>query len=137
MKQLTDTVYVSGQIQLEDLDAIAGAGINTVINNRPDGEMMGQPLDSDMKQAVEALGLTYISLPMGGGISPDLIQGSIEAYSASDTPILAFCGSGTRSTALWCFANVKSLGVEGVLSTASAAGYNLEQLRTPLQAMVN
>lgn len=136
MKRLTDDVYVSGQIQVADLDGIAAAGIKTVINNRPDGEMMGQPLGADIEKAATALGLNYISLPMAGGISQDLIKGSIEAYGSEGLPVLAYCASGTRSTALWCFAHVNSLGVDGVLNVAADAGYALDQLRTPLENMV-
>lgn len=135
MKRLTDDVFVSGQIQIEDLEAIAAAGVKTIINNRPNGEMMGQPLDVDVEKAATALGLNYISLPMAGGVSQDLIDGSIAAYASGETPILAFCGSGTRSTALWCFANVKSLGVDGVLNVAADAGYQLGQLRAPLESL--
>ena len=69
---------------------------------------------------------------MQGGISPDLIEESMQAYAHSPAPIVAFCGSGTRSAALWCFANVKERGVDGVLAAVSAQGYNLEQLRGPL-----
>jgi len=137
MKRLTGNVFVSGQIQITDLEIIAAQGIKTVINNRPDGEMMGQPLGVDLENAARALGLNYVSLPMAGGVSHDLVEGAIEAYSKGETPILAFCGSGTRSTALWCFANVQTLGVDGVLKVAADAGYQLEQLRVPLGTLAN
>ena len=47
--------------------------------------------------------------------------------------ILAFCASGTRSAALWAFAHVNDLGVDGVMSAMHSAGYNLEQIRGPLE----
>jgi len=46
----------------------------------------------------------------------------------------AFCASGMRSAALWAFAHVEKLGVDGVMDAISTAGYNLEQIRGPLEA---
>jgi len=134
MKPLTDNVSVTGQLRVEDFERLAAAGIKTIINNRPDGEIPMQPGAADLAVAAKDLGLTYHHLPMQGGISPDLIKGSIEAYAQSPTPIVAFCGSGTRSAALWSFAAVKERGVDDVLAAVSAQGYQLEQLRVPLTA---
>jgi len=41
-----------------------------------------------------------------------------------------------RSAALWAFAHVDTLGVDGVMEAISVAGYNLEQIRGPLEAML-
>lgn len=132
MKALTNTVSVTGQLTKADFERLAGAGIKTIINNRPDGEIPMQPTAADLAAAAEALGLTYHYLPMTGGLTPGLLQSSIEAYASSPEPIVAFCGSGTRSAALWCFAAVKEHGVDGVLKAVAKQGYNLEQLRGPL-----
>lgn len=137
MKALGKDVYVGGQVCVEELEQIAASGIRTLINNRPDGEMPGQPSHSEIKTAAEALGLTYVYLPMAGGLTPDLVSGSEEAYASVPRPILAYCASGTRSAALWCFASVKSLGVETVLESAAKSGYNLEQLRSGLMHYID
>ena len=71
---------------------------------------------------------------MAGGLTPGLIEASETAYTNLPRPIVAFCASGTRSTALWAFAHVKTLGVEAVMKAMSEAGYNLEQIRGPLEA---
>jgi len=47
-------------------------------------------------------------------------------------PIFAYCASGTRSTVLWCFAHVQSLGVDGVLDGAAKAGYDLGHIKSSL-----
>lgn len=133
MKTLSETVFVRGQIAVEDVEMLANAGIKTIINNRPDGEAPGQPLSSKMKVAAEGLGLTYLYLPMASGISESLIENSVTAYADSPSPVFAFCASGTRSTVLWCFACVKELGVDKVLMAAADAGYNLEQIRNALE----
>lgn len=133
MKPLTDNVSVTGQLTAEDFERLAAAGVKTIINNRPDGEIPMQPRAADLAAAAEKLGLTYHHLPMQGGISPGLLEGSVTAYADSPMPIVAFCGSGTRSAALWCFAAVKDRGVDCVLDVVSAQNYHLEQLRGPLK----
>jgi len=76
--------------------------------------------------------LDYVFLPMAGGLSPDLIEATVQAYQNLPRPIFAYCASGTRSTALWCFAHVEALGVDGVLDAAANAGYNLNQIKSGL-----
>ena len=50
---LSDSVAVSEQISVEDVAAIAAAGFQVLINNRPDGEESGQP-DSAEIEAVSS-----------------------------------------------------------------------------------
>jgi len=60
-------------------------------------------------------------------------QASETVYKDMPRPIVAFCASGTRSAALWAFAHVEKMGVDGVMDGVSAAGYNLEQIRGALE----
>ena len=71
---------------------------------------------------------------MAGGLTPGIIEASETAYKDLPRPIVTFCASGMRSAALWAFAHVETLGVDGVMDGVSAAGYNLEQIRGPLEA---
>lgn len=133
MKALSEDVFVSGQIAPDQIELLKEQGVATIINNRPDFEVPGQPKSDELKAQIEAAGLNYAFVPMSGGLSPELINQSGEAFKTLPRPILAFCASGTRSTALWAFAHVKELGVEGVMNAMHAAGYNLEQIRGPLE----
>ena len=45
IKRLTDDISVSGQIGPDEVEGLAAQGFTTLINNRPDGEMIGQPSD--------------------------------------------------------------------------------------------
>lgn len=136
LRQLTDDVYVGGQITPADLEALISAGVKTIINNRPDGEAPGQPSADALGDAVKAAGLSYAAIPMQG-LDMALIEVSLEAYAKLPRPIAAFCASGTRSTVLWCFAHVKELGVDGVLETANQAGYALPQIRPALEGFAS
>ena len=136
-KQLTNDLSVSAQIMPDDLDAIKEAGFKSVIINRPDSEMPGQPEASDLASLLTENGLESAHIPMAPGqLSPDLVAAMSDAIENLPKPILAFCASGTRSTVLWCCASVKEQGVDAVLKTAADAGYELEQIR-PLLNQLN
>ena len=91
-----------------------------------------QPRSEGLEQAAQSAGVDYFYIPMAGGLTPGLIEASVTAYENAPRPIVAFCASGMRSAALWAFAHVKQLGVDGVMDAIAEIGYNLEQIRGPL-----
>ncbi len=135
MRELPGDVFVAGQLLAAQMEALAEQGVMSFINNRPDMEAPMQPLSEDLEAVAQRLGVDYLHIPMSGGLTPGLIEASSNAYENLPRPIVAFCASGTRSAALWAFAHVKNLGVNGVLDAVSEAGYQLEQIRSPLEAM--
>ena len=116
------------------LSALAEQGVMTFINNRPDMEAPLQPLSEELEQAAQQAGLDYFHIPMGGGITPGLIEASLTAFNEAPRPIVAFCASGMRSAALWAFAHVDRMGIDAIMQALSAAGFQFEQLRQPLMA---
>ena len=100
--QLADGVFVTGQISEPDLAVIAGNGIRTVVNNRPDGETAGQPETDDLAEAAGKLGLEYVYFPVpSNGIMPENVQGFAAMRDDLEGPILLFCRTGARSAKLW------------------------------------
>lgn len=99
---LTDSVGVAGQVQPEDMPAIAQAGYRVVINNRPDGEAPDQPRSEDLAAAASAAGLDYHYYPLNAmnypGDDPDAMAA---LFDDDSRPVFAFCRSGTRSSNLW------------------------------------
>lgn len=137
MKELPGDVFVAGQLLAAQMQALAEQGVMSFINNRPDMEGPMQPLSEELEKAAQELGVDYHHIPMAGGLTPGLIEASQTAYAELPRPIVAFCASGTRSAALWAFAHVDKLGVEGVMEAVSGAGYNLEQIRGALEATLD
>ena len=45
---------VAGRLDRTDIDALAGAGVRTIINNRPDGEDPGQLPAAEARRIAEA-----------------------------------------------------------------------------------
>ncbi len=138
MNALPDNVFVTGQILPDQLGALAEQGIKTLIINRPDMEAGPmQPTAAQLSAAAQEHGLQFAYIPMAGGISYDVIEASEAAFRDLPRPIVAFCAGGMRSAALWGFAHVKALGVDGVMGAIGAAGYNLEQIRGALEDYLN
>ena len=100
--RLTDSVAVAPQLTPEGMAAVAAAGYRVVINNRPDGEVPGQPSSEIMRSAAEAAGLRYVYYPLNAFNYPgDDLLAMRELFDNAAEPVLAFCRSGTRSTNLW------------------------------------
>ncbi len=132
-QKLSDDVSICMQVFPEQIDFIAGAGFKSIINNRPDMEKPGQPFADDIEKKAQAAGISYAHIPMQPGqLSLDLIDAMTEAFDALPKPVLAHCASGMRSATLWCFANVKDMGVDGVMAAATNAGLDLEKIRPAL-----
>ena len=128
-KKLTDELSVSAQLQPEDMEAVAKAGFRMVLNNRPDGESADQPSSEEMAIAAEAVGLAYAHQPVvGNNISDIDIDGFDAIVSLADTPVLAFCRTGTRCTTLWALTQADEQDNASILTTAEQAGYDLSQL---------
>ncbi len=133
LKKLSDNVSVCLQLFPEQIDFIKQSGFKTIINNRPDMEKPDQPLATDIEKLTQEAGLNYVHLPMRPGqITPELLASMADTFNNSDGPVLAHCATGMRSTILWCFVNVKEMGVEGVISAATDAGMDIEKIRPAL-----
>lgn len=128
-KKLTDDLFVAAQLQPQDMAELANAGFKMVINNRPDGEADDQPSSAEMAAAAEAAGLEYAHQPVvGSNISETDIDGFDAIVSLAETPVLAFCRTGTRCTTLWALSQADELDNDTILKTATDAGYDLSGL---------
>lgn len=100
--ELAPQVYVSGQLYEQDIRLAAKQGVRSIMNNRPDGEAVGQPLSADLAKTAEELGMTYVYLPVD---SRTFTREDVEHFAKTckdlERPLLIFCRSGARSTRVW------------------------------------
>jgi sulfide:quinone oxidoreductase len=102
LKRLSDEVTVTGQVQPADLAAVKAAGFRSILCNRPDGEVPGQPSYAEIEAAAAGLGLAASHQPVRPAALSDADATRFKALVAElPKPVLAFCGSGARSTSLW------------------------------------
>ncbi|PSJ36708.1 TIGR01244 family sulfur transferase [Allosphingosinicella deserti] len=127
IRPVDDETMVGGQLYPE---RIADLGVKMIVNNRPDQEEPGQPTSAEIEAAAAAAGIGYRHIPVAGGFSDAQVQAMIEALSAADGPVLAFCKSGMRSIYLWALARARmGDGADALLEKGAAAGYDLSPIR--------
>lgn len=129
-RPLSPTVSASPQLSLEEIPALAAAGVRRIVSNRPDGEEPGQPAAAEIEAAAHDAGLAFVWIPITGLPGPDQVA-AVADLLADDTPTVMFCRSGMRSTTAWAMAQrLKGVDAEDLRATAVAAGYDLS--RVPL-----
>ena len=100
--ELAPQVYASGQLFEHDLRLAAKQGVRSIMNNRPDGESVGQPSSADIEKVAEELGMTFVHFPVD---PKSITRQDAEAFAKIcdelERPLLIFCRSGARSTKIW------------------------------------
>ena len=125
---------VTGRLDRADIEALAEAGVRTIINNRPDGEDPGQLPAAEARKLAEAKGIAYHHIPI---TAASLSRGDVDAFAATlqaaAGPIVAHCRSGTRSTLLWALTRLRD-GVDPLTLVAEAARHGIDIAGLPAVA---
>lgn len=133
IRKLTDRLSVSPQILVEDVAKIKAAGFKTIVNNRPDGEEVSQPLNADIKTAVEDAGLAFHFIPVTSApFDPKFLVEIQRILDNGPGPILFYCRTGTRCTNLWAISQKGKVPGSQLIETALDAGYNISGLAEEL-----
>jgi len=118
-------VYLSGQFQPEDIDALQAAGIKRVISLRTPGE-----IDWDEQAVLEAAGIEFIEVPFR---KPESLDDDVFAeirglLSDPSGRTLLHCGSANRVGGIWLPFRVLDQGVdlETALEEARSVGLKAE-----------
>ena len=100
--KLAPGVKAAGALGPAEIEALAAAGVRTLINNRPDDEDPGQLPAAEAQRLAIAHGIAYHHIPV---TAASLSRADVAAFAAvlrsAAQPIVAHCRSGTRSTLLW------------------------------------
>lgn len=138
IRPLTDAYAVAPQIDPEDMAAIKAAGYQTVIDNRPDGEIPPSHHAAVMQQAAEAAGLAFVINPViGGMLTMANVEAQTKAVAEAKGPVLAYCASGNRSSIVWALAHAGKLSTDELIAIPARHGYSLEGLRPQLDALAS
>lgn len=126
-RRVTDDFTTAPQISVADVAEAARQGFRTIINNRPDGEQPDQPSSAEIEAAAKAAGLAYHHVPVVGGPTPEQVEAVKQIIAEAETPVLAFCRSGTRSIVTWSIGQAMSgvLPRGELVSLGRQAGYDL------------
>ena len=121
---------VASQVTVEDIAEMARDGVKTLINNRPDGEEMGQISAAAAKAEAEKHGMTYLHIPVRTDtISAADVAAFARALAESPKPIVAHCRSGTRCYLLWAAVQATSgRDADQLVMRAAGDGYDIRVL---------
>lgn len=129
IEKIAAGLSVSGQIFPQDIESLAAAGFKTILCHRPDGEGADQPTFTELDALAKQAGIEMRYLPVESGkVSDEDVQAFYQAYSSMAKPVLAYCRSGMRAVTLWGLSQAPALGLQTVLASAKAAGYDLSGL---------
>ncbi|MDX3924813.1 MAG: TIGR01244 family sulfur transferase [Shinella sp.] len=102
IRQINDEYSVSGQITVEDLDEIKALGFKSIVCHRPDHEAPDQPEFAAVAVRARELGLDIAHVPVGPmGVTVEAVNGMVDALDEFPRPMLGYCRSGARSTAIY------------------------------------
>ncbi len=92
---------VAGQVQPNQIAALAEAGFKTIVCARPDDEEPGQPSFATIAMAAEKLGLKAVHIPISSGISEGALIRMGQALNELPMPMYGYCRSGARAGSLY------------------------------------
>lgn len=137
-RPLTNDLYVSPQISVDQVEEARALGVTVIINNRPDDEEPGQTNGAAIEAAAKAAGIAYAAVPVAhGGFAPWQLDGMAAALAqAGEGKVLAYCRSGTRSTLLWALTRARAGDHPAALTEqAASAGYDVAPVRQIMDAL--
>ncbi|WP_201586494.1 beta-lactamase hydrolase domain-containing protein [Psychrobacter jeotgali] len=107
---MTDNLTIYKQIYPTQCAKIAELGYRSVLNIRPDNEIVKQPKSYDFTAATTQANLIYHYLPFDDErLSLETIEQFAVYYHAMPKPILMFCGTGARAKLLYQSALMRDL----------------------------
>ena len=91
------------QASPEDMVLVAKQGFVSVMNNRPDFEHdANQPTAQSVADAAHVAGMDFYNLPFSASrVTPELLVQFAQVVGQAKKPILLYCRSGARSTAIY------------------------------------
>lgn len=129
IRPINDQITVAPQIRVDDIPELARLGYKTVVANRPDGEEPGQPSMAEIEAAAKEHGLKWVYQPVESG---NILDSDVDRFDdmirEADSPVIAFCRTGTRCTVLWALSSARRGSTDEIVSKARSAGYDISGL---------
>ena len=134
-KSLTPKLSVAPQMDETDVARAAQQGFKAIIDNRPDDEERGQISAAQMKQMAADHGMEFVHIPVvTGKIDAASVAKMGAALDSLESPVVAYCRTGTRSANLWALSQAGKAEPETIIATAKAAGYDLPSIADRLKS---
>lgn len=131
LAELAPGISAAGALGRADIEALAQAGVKTIVNNRPDGEDAGQLPAAEARRVAEAHGVAYHHIPMTAAtLTRAEVDATADVLANSPQPMVLHCRSGTRSTLLWALVRMRE-GAHPAELIGQAARYGIDIAALP------
>lgn len=133
--QLTPCFAVTGALQPEDFPEIAARGFRSILSHLPDGESTKYPSTAQEAELAKEAGLGFRHVPATKSevFSDRVVDGTSQALSELEGPVLAHCASGLRSAIAWAAAAARSQPADCVIAVLEDAGFELSAIHEELE----
>ena len=129
ISNIYELYYVSPQITLMDMEFLLRKGFKKIICNRPDFEVPPSIQSKVIEKSALEIGISFEYHPLTfENMYAENIEKQMIFIEESESPVLAYCTSGTRSAAIWALGQTGKMSRDEILKTTLAGGYNLEGL---------
>jgi uncharacterized protein (TIGR01244 family) len=129
ISNIYELYYVSPQITLMDMESLLKKGFKKIICNRPDFEVPPNIQSNVIAKSALEIGISFEYHPLTfENMYAENIEKQMAFIEESESPVLAYCTSGTRSAAIWALGQTGKMSRGEILKTTLAGGYNLEGL---------
>lgn len=96
VREITNELAVAGQLTIDDLQPLVSKGYRSIVNLRSPKEF--GCLEAE-QQKIEALGLSYINLPIQAeDLSCDEVTAVLQQLAKLPKPALVHCDNGVRAS---------------------------------------
>ena len=125
--ELDESTLVAGQIAPADIAGLKAQGVTMIVNNRPDGEDVGQPTSAEIEAAARDAGIDYRHVPIARGMGPADVDAMRTAiHAAGEGKLFAYCRTGNRSALAWAVAKSEDgMPRDEIERCVGEAGFNL------------
>ena len=129
INNIYELYYVSPQITLMDMESLLKKGFKKIICNRPDFEVPPNIQSNVIAKSALEIGISFEYHPLTfENMYAENIEKQMAFIEESESPVLAYCTSGTRSAAIWALGQTGKMSRDEILKTTLESGYNLEGL---------
>lgn len=138
IKKVSDRFSVSSQLEPDAIPALQAAGIRTLICNRPDNEVTGQPAHADIERRAKDADMQVHYLPVvHDTISNQNVDDFAALLAGATFPVHAWCRSGLRSITLYSLAQIKA-GEDPAaqVATATRLGFDFRSFMDKFGAII-
>jgi len=141
LKPVAEGIFVSQQLEAKDLIAtVRPAGIQTIIDFRPDGESFGQISSKIVEDLARQNEMAFHYIPVPHGEIPDgAVNTLLRLLDRDKKPVLLYCRTGRRAVRTFALAEASQRNgpsAAAITQMVKDAGFSAEDLKEEIDERI-